>query len=203
MKGILLLNGEPYDFIINTDDAYVICLDGAKKWADNKGVRYDVVVGDFDSLGYTPKGALVYPTEKDYSDGELGLNLLLDRKVDKIEIYGGGGKRDDHYFCNVGLLIKAYKKGVKTVFYTNYTEFFVADGKVLIQEKTGTYVSIVPVLDKVCVTNSVGLKYSLDNLTITRGESRGLSNVIIGEFASFEVVEGAAIVFVVRSERAV
>ena len=193
-----MLNGEPYSSKISTDDAYVICLDGAKVWADERCVRYDEIVGDFDSLGYVPDGARVYPCEKDYSDGEIGLKILIEKQVELIEIYGGTGKREDHFFCNVGLLLQAFESGVNAVFYSDYTEFFIADGKVCLKEKVGTYVSVVPITKKVHIINSEGLKYPLDNLTLHCGESRGLSNVTVANDVAFELDEGRAIIFIVR-----
>ena len=52
-RGILLLNGEPYEGRIDDSDALVVCCDGAYAWAHGK-VRIDKNVGDFDSLPYIP-----------------------------------------------------------------------------------------------------------------------------------------------------
>ena len=48
MKGIILLNGEPYPYAIDAGNALVYCCDGAYKWAKSK-VRIDKNIGDFDS----------------------------------------------------------------------------------------------------------------------------------------------------------
>ena len=53
MKGIILLNGEPYSGEIKRDGAIVYCCDGAYEWAKAK-VKIDKNLGDFDSLGYVP-----------------------------------------------------------------------------------------------------------------------------------------------------
>ena len=105
MKGILLLNGEPYDGEIDDTSAVVVCCDGAYEWAKNK-VRIDKNVGDFDSLKYipTPAPEEIYPAEKDYTDGEIALKKLIALGVDEIEIYGGGGGREDHFLGNLQLL---------------------------------------------------------------------------------------------------
>ena len=71
-RGIILLNGEPYTEKIDASDAIVVCCDGALRWAQGK-VRIDRKTGDFDSLGYIPEGADVYPSEKNYTDGEIAL----------------------------------------------------------------------------------------------------------------------------------
>lgn len=51
--------------------------------------------GDFDSLGYIPADALVYPSRKNFTDGEIALDYLLTHGCTEIELYGGGGGRDD------------------------------------------------------------------------------------------------------------
>ena len=40
MKGVLLLNGQPYAGEIDADNAYVVCCDGAYAWARGR-VRID------------------------------------------------------------------------------------------------------------------------------------------------------------------
>ena len=56
MKGIILLNGEPYSGKIDAGGAEVYCCDGAYRWAKGR-VRIDKNVGDFDSLGEIPDPA--------------------------------------------------------------------------------------------------------------------------------------------------
>ena len=125
LKGIILLNGERFSGEIDTKNSFVVCCDGAYEWATQAGIKCDVVLGDFDSLGYVPEGATVYPCEKDFTDGELALERLISEGVSFVEIYGGSGRREDHFFGNVGLLIKAHNAGVKAVFKSDYTDFLI------------------------------------------------------------------------------
>ena len=90
MRGIILLNGEPWQGEIEDGNAFVVCCDGALRWAKGR-VRIDVTAGDFDSLGYVPQGAQVFPVEKDSTDGEIALQMLLSRGCRQIDVYGGGG----------------------------------------------------------------------------------------------------------------
>ena len=51
MKGIILLNGEPYkDKIEKREGDIVLSADGALSWAKGK-IDIDITAGDFDSLG--------------------------------------------------------------------------------------------------------------------------------------------------------
>lgn len=97
MRGVLLLNGEPYTGKIDAENAFVVCCDGAYEWAKDK-VEIDENVGDFDSLPYmpAPPPAKVYPSQKNHTDGEIGLARLLEIGCKEIAVYGGGGGREDH-----------------------------------------------------------------------------------------------------------
>ena len=97
MTGILLLNGEPPEEKIRLEkDVFVACCDGAYRWAMDKAGRADLLTGDFDSLGYVPENGVRYPEEKNFTDGELALEKLLEAGLKEISIYGGGGGREDH-----------------------------------------------------------------------------------------------------------
>ena len=81
MKGVILLNGEPPEnFITVQNDTVVVCCDGALKWAKQKINKIDEIVGDFDSLGYVPQGAKVFPVEKDDTDAMLAARRFPRRK---------------------------------------------------------------------------------------------------------------------------
>lgn len=200
MKGIILLNGEPHNFNIDTSNSFVVCCDGAYKWAKQNNVGIDVVVGDFDSLGYVPEGALVYPVEKDYTDAELALSLAADKKVCCIEIYGGGGRRDDHYLANLTLLIKARELGVPCEFITNYTRSFLFDSGFKYKGNVGDTVSFLPITEKIKFGHCDGLKYNPSELTIRLGESRGVSNLLCKDEISVEIVEGMGLFVIVNRE---
>ena len=120
MRGIILLNGEPWQGEIEDGNAFVVCCDGALRWAKGR-VRIDVTAGDFDSLGYVPQGAQVFPVEKDSTDGEIALQMLLSRGCRQIDIYGGGGGREDHLFGNLQLLVAAHRAGAKPVMVPDLT----------------------------------------------------------------------------------
>ena len=195
MRAIVLLNGEPYRGAIEDGGALVLCCDGAYDWAKGR-VRIDVNLGDYDSLSYVPDPppAQVYPSEKNYTDGELALQRAMAAGADVIEFYGGGGGREDHFLGNLHLLYAACRRGVRAVMVTNHARIFAAEGSVELCGLRGKTVSIVPFGGPAHILESGGLYYPLPD-TFVYGSTRGISNVITAERAYFKT-EGVVLVFV-------
>jgi len=195
MKGILLLNGEPYRGAINAEGAIVYCCDGAYSWAKGR-VRIDKNVGDFDSLKEKPypEPDEVYPAEKNFTDGEIALKKLLAAGADDIEIYGGGGGREDHFLGNLHLLYSAHAAGARCKLITESSEIFPASGKINLGKFCGKTVSVLPFGGTLHIMDSRGLKYAYPQ-TIGYGECRGISN-IVEEKAAYLTVEGIALIII-------
>lgn len=198
MKGILLLNGEPYQGKIDDCNAIVMCCDGAYEWAKGK-LRIDKNVGDFDSLGYipTPAPEEIYPAEKDYTDGEIALHKLINLGVDKIEIYGGGGGREDHFLGNLQLLYAAHIRGVKAQMITERSVIYPASGRVQFKGVKGKTISVLPFGGNVHIMGSTGLKYSYPQV-LTYGVCRGLSNVVESDNAELEIAESDCALIIIN-----
>ncbi len=194
-----MLNGEPYGEDIDTEGAFVVCCDGALRWAEGK-VRIDVKAGDFDSLGYIPEGADVYPSEKNNTDGEIALEMLLKRGCGVIDIYGGGGGREDHLFGNLQLLYAAHRNGAKAAMHTRYTDISCDAGEIVWSGKAGKTLSLAPVGERAHIVYSEGLQYPLRDLTLTAGSCRGVSNVIRSDAARIFCDEGTLFIFEVRED---
>ena len=187
MKGILLLNGEPYLEKIDDKNAFVTCCDGAYAWAYGR-VRIDENVGDFDSLPYmpTPPPVEVYPSEKDFTDGEIALRKLIARGVDEVEIYGAGGGREDHFLGNLHLLYFAHMQGVKAKIITQNSIITIASGRVELNDIKGKTFSVLPFGSKVHIMYGRGFKYDYPE-SLSYGECRGISNVGIEENGTLEI----------------
>ncbi len=199
MKGILLLNGEPYTGEIKKDGAFTICCDGAYRWAKDK-IKPDMNVGDFDSLDGMPDPPPeeIYPAEKNFTDGEIAMHKLISYGADDIEIYGGGGGREDHFMGNLQLLYIAHKSGRKCKMITNNSVIFLADGKIELGGFLGKTLSVLPFCEPLHIMESAGLKYSYPDV-LGFGECRGISNICQSRDA-FLAVEGCALVIINRGE---
>lgn len=198
MKGILLLNGRPYTGEIDARGAYVVCCDGAYAWANGR-VRINENVGDFDSLPYVPSPppSEVYPSEKNFTDGEIALNKLLERGVDKIEIYGGFGGRQDHFLGNLHLLYSAHSRGVRAEMIDENSVIFAASCSIGLNGIKGKTLSVLPFGGALHIMGSTGLKYAYPG-RIGYGECRGISNVAESDKASLTLAAGCVALIIVN-----
>lgn len=201
LKGILLLNGQPYTGEIDCDNAYVVCCDGAYRWAHGR-IKIDENVGDFDSLDIVPEPAPseIYPSEKDFTDGEIALFKLLAKGADEVEIYGGFGGRYDHFIGNLHLLYAARLRGIPAKMIDENNVAFLGGGKIDLSGNAGKTFSLLPFGGVVHIMKSTGCKYAYPE-KIGYGECRGVSNIAVSESASVTIGESdCALIIVNRGE---
>lgn len=200
MKAVILLNGEPHQGEIDAESAYVICCDGAYDWAKGR-VKINETLGDFDSLGYVPNPPLtVYPAEKNATDGKIALDRAIELGADEIVIYGGGGKREDHFLGNLHLLYAAHKRGVRAAMVTNDALIYIGEGEIPIDGFYKKTLSIVPFGGDAHIMESRGLKYPLHDLWLRYGSTRGISNIAEDDRASI-FAEGVVLILVNMEEQ--
>lgn len=199
MKGIILLNGDEYLGNIDASDAVVYCCDGAYKWAKGK-VRIDKNIGDFDSLDEVPYPLPeeIYPSEKDFTDGEIALFKMLETEADEIEFYGAEGGREDHFLGNLQLLYRAHREGKKAVIITNRSYIFAVSDEFSLGDHRGKTISVLPFGEEVHIMDFRGVKYSYPQ-KLSLGECRGISNIVETDSA-FIKVRGCALVIINRGE---
>ena len=124
----------------------------------------------------------------------------MKKGVREIDIYGGGGGREDHLFGNMQLLYAAYTRGARAVMHTNYSDISCGSGKIEWHGLRGRTLSLAPVGERAHILESEGLRYPLIGLTLTAGSCRGVSNVVESDYARVECAEGTLFIFIVREE---
>ena len=134
------------------------------------------------------------PWEKNFTDGEIALDLLIGKGCGRIDIYGGGGGREDHLFGNLQLLYAGFLRGVKTAMHTNCTDIYCAAGEIVWRGLAGKTLSLAPVGLSAHIVESEGLKYPLCDLTLRAGSCRGVSNVVESDAARIFCDEGVLFV---------
>lgn len=195
MKTVICLNGEKLNnYQFDKKDFYIAC-DGGLNYLKENDIAPNVILGDFDSLGYVPDNSITFSAAKDFTDGELGLLEAKKLNFDVVEFICAGGKRDDQFFANVGLLEKADKLGIKASIVTNAGKIYFVNNAIELNVPINSIISLYP-LENTLVKSSLGLKYVYSNTSLCRGDTLGISNVATSEQVKIQIEHGAVLVFV-------
>lgn len=184
-------------------ESAVIYADGAYRFKDRfKDKKTVAVVGDFDSLGYVPNGddVLRLEPEKDLTDGERAIRLACEEGIKEVTIYGAYGGKTEHILGNIALLKVAKNLGIKAEIKDGAFSTELIDGVWSKKMKKGGALSLIPYGGDCAFVHSDGLYYPLDGLTLTVGDTRGISNVAVAENVVLEVMSGEALVVYERAE---
>lgn len=172
----------------------VIAVDGGLAHLEAIEVKPYMAVGDFDSLGYEPKGIRIskFAKDKDQSDMELALAKARAWDCDSIWVFGALGKRLDHTLANLYVLAAASESGMKVSCIGMDEEVaFVTGPDILeIEARESGIISVFSMSDECTGVFERGLKWELDDCTLSNRTSHGLSNEFIGEAALVGVETG-------------
>lgn len=198
MRTCVIFCAAGFDSLAETigNEDLVIAADGGWKHTQRLGIKPDILLGDFDSLGFAPEGAEVFPVEKDDTDAMLALRRGLERGCHRFVIYGGlDGRRLDHTLANFqALQYLADRDAVGYLVGSGYLVTVVKNGSLSFPKEAKGILSVFCLgLDAEGVTLS-GLKYPLENGALTSGFPLGVSNHFIGEKSSISVKNGSLLV---------
>ena len=173
----------------------VIAADGG--YAQLGGVSADLVVGDFDSLGYVPAGETVvrHPARKDDTDTMLAARIGLERGYRAFLLLGGVGGRLDHTIANIQTLAFLRRSGARAA--------LIGEGETITMLQNGRLrfraglTGAVSVFSYGAAAEGVyerGLSFALSDATLTHDNPLGISNAFTGEAAEISVRNGSLLV---------
>ena len=185
---------------VTADGALIIAADSGFTNCTALGLEPALVVGDFDSLGYAPESAEteIFPKEKDDTDLMLAVRAALGRGCDDITILGALGGRFDHMFANVQTLAFIAERGAVGRIVSEREEItLLTAGEYDFPQREGRSLSLFAWSPRVEGLTLRGVKYALENGSITNAFPIGISNEIVGERAFVGFTAG--LLLVVRS----
>ncbi|MBQ8372595.1 MAG: thiamine diphosphokinase [Clostridia bacterium] len=191
--------GEVFDLPTPSDDDLVIAADGGYAVLTRHGVRCDLLIGDFDSLPSVPEGVdiLRYPIEKDDTDTFLAYREGVRRGYECFVIYGGTGGLEDHTYANLCLLHYAALHGHRaTLIGEHNVSRVIVSSSVTLPYSRGNRVSVFAVGGEARGVSIRGLKYSVEDATLTPDFPLGVSNHFTDSDGFVEVRDGALLVMV-------
>ena len=175
---------------------FVIAADGGWKHTEQLNLVPDEVLGDFDSLGYVPQGANVFPVEKDDTDAMLAARRGLALGYREFVFYGSlDGPRLDHTVANFQTLQFLADNGATAYLVgRDYLVTVVKNGSLCFASGCSGTVSVFCLgraARGVCLD---GLYYPLSDGTLTAGFPLGVSNHFTGEPAKISVEDGSLLI---------
>ncbi|HWQ06201.1 MAG TPA: thiamine diphosphokinase [Feifaniaceae bacterium] len=178
---------DPDDFVIAADAGY----------KQLGGIKPDLVVGDFDSLGFVPREEAVVelPVRKDDTDALFAVKLGLSRGFLRFVLLGSVGGRLDHTLANIQALAYLTTRGARgvlagenekiTMLHNGSLRFLGApEGIVSVFAHDGTAMGVT----------EENLAYPLDRATVTTDFPIGVSNEFTKQPACITVEDGCLLI---------
>lgn len=174
---------------------YVIAADRGFDSLMAYGVTPNLAVGDFDSLGHRPShpNVIQLPAEKDDTDMVYAIRKGLELGYRRFVLLGGVGGRLEHTLGNLQLLdwlalhgAQGFLAGEKTA------ATCLRDGKSISFPPSMTgYLSVLCNSGTAEGVTLSGLKYPLEDYTLTGSFPLGVSNQFLGVEAAVSVEKGS------------
>ncbi len=198
MKKCYIVGGGNFfaDVFRPDEKAVIIAADAGYKALVDIGITPHIVVGDFDSLGYTPDHpeTEVHSPIKDDTDMMLAVEKGIELGCDEFYIYGATGGRLAHTMGNMQVLCYLAEKGFAGYIFDRDTVITAVNNRTLLFDKNASgYISLVPFgCDKANVTLT-GFKYEVAACDLPYGRPLGISNEFTGKSARLTVHSGTVV----------
>lgn len=178
----------------------IIAADGGANSSYKLGIIPNYIIGDLDSIDpkvkefYSDKSKIIHLRRQNDTDVEKALKLAIKNKFEAVYMLGGTGDRLDHSICNLGIILKYFNK-IRIILIHHNTILFPYSENVKLKTVPNEIISLYAFDDSTLIS-SEGLKYSLQNSTLSFGKKESTSNVAITNEVSLKISGG--IIFVIR-----
>lgn len=181
----------------------IIAVDKGLETIDYLKLEPQYILGDFDSVNtkilekYKTQNIKIIKLnpEKDLTDTHSAIDLALEIKSTEITILGAIGTRLDHTMANIHILKQALDKNIKAKIVNEKNEIELINKEIIIKKDDNyKYVSIIPLTTQVTGITIEGMKYIINDYTLSIGDSLGVSNEQIDKEAKISIKTGILVV---------
>lgn len=185
------------------EEDFVIAVDGGLSYCSVLDVEPDLILGDFDSVSdkerkaiellkeQIPDRIVTLQPEKDDTDMLAAVKYGLEKGFRDFRIYAGMGGRFDHSLANVQCLLYLKNHGAVGYLVDGSGMIMVLQNEsVEFNKSMEGYLSLLSLGREAKGVTIRGMKYPLENYTITNDFPIGISNEFIGEQAFISVEKG-------------
>jgi len=203
MRAVILAGGNMYDYayikqFISPDDL-LIAADSGYRHAEALKLRPHLLVGDFDSLLTLPSDIETHrvPSEKDFTDTELAIDLARERGCKRFLLLGALGTRMDHSLTNILLLSKLLEAGEQAKIIDEHNHIQITEEPLELDAAVSDILSLIPLTTCEGVTTE-NLAYPLKNATLNPGYGLGVSNIVLDTPVRITLSKGKLLVMVCK-----
>lgn len=188
---------------------FVIAVDGGLMYCQVLEIEPDLIIGDFDSVDETwlaavetiaasaPEKVAKLCPEKDDTDMLAALRRGVAAGYRNFRIYAATGGRLEHTLANIQcLLFLKHHDAIGYIMDGSGMMLVIENEAVSFRKETEGYLSIFSLGKEAHGVTLKGLKYPLNNYTMTNDYPIGISNEFIGEEASVSVENGQLVLVV-------
>ena len=181
-----------------TPGDYVIAADSGYRHALAAGITPDLLIGDFDSLQGLPEKDIEIikaPAEKDDTDTMLAIKHALALGYQQFLLLGATGGRLDHQTANIAACAYIAEQGGSCKMQDSSNIIYVIKNSLLrLKKKENWSVSVFSYTEMAFGVTLAGLKYALNNATLTNTDPLGVSNEFAEDTATVEVKDGILLI---------
>jgi thiamine pyrophosphokinase len=178
--------------------------DSGYKHCKRLGLKPELLVGDFDSIGEAlPEGipTLTLEVEKDYTDTALAAEEAVNRGYRDILLVGMAGGRLDHTLANLQTLAGLSRQGINARMTDGVTDTYAftatkpGDGFTL-EPRSGCYFSVLAFTEVCANVTITGGRFPLEGYNLRQDDPRAVSNEFAGREAVITMDAGTALIIV-------
>ena len=177
-------------------DDFILAADGGLAHTQTLGICPNGILGDFDSLGYTPEGSTVFPVEKDDTDAMLAVRKGLELGYREFILYGSlDGPRLDHTVANFQTLqFLSDHDAYGYLVGKDYLVTTIKDGSLHFSADCSGIFSVFCMGQDAEGVTIQGGKYDAEGVTLSAGFPLGVSNHFEGREVTIRVEKGSLLV---------
>ncbi len=182
-----------------TKNDLVIAADKGVLTTEKLNIVPDFIIGDFDSLGFVPKGENVIKlnVRKDDTDVGFAVKTAFNKGYKDFELYGCLGGSLSHTLANLQIAKALSEKGCSVVLYgENEIITVIHNTSVSFPPEKHGRVSVLSLSDESFGVTIENLSYTLKNATLKASEPLGVSNEFIGKESRISVENGCLAIIV-------
>ena len=201
-SALLFINGTPPENLPETDGYDVVaCTDGAFHYLKEKNFpleKLDFISGDFDSHTGSDENLyherFIFTPDQEFTDFQKALDILKEKGVKKVNVYGGSGGEQDHFLGNLHVAF-LFKNDMEITFFDDFSSYFFILETFELNNVAGKMISLLP-FPRVENLTTNGLNWELKNEELDLTKRVGTRNFAKENTVKISYTKGDLLIFV-------